>query len=556
VRRAQTNEGSRQVVGNGRRIDGHDPQRTRQAVVTVSGQPTARTAATAAFLLVTGLPGAFAAASAAWAAPQPAPQPAAQDRTAPEAETPAPWRLPRTAAAPTVAEPAPVAAPARRPAAPHVSPLVRRIHREAAGVEMLTEQLVEEREALRQLTAASEAGEAAWAAASEQYLAVRQRLEAWTRDSYAAYVAGGSAEPGPVTELTHQHTPGGTDEGSRLGAELAAATEAVGRTGDEYAARHRAVAWITATVRELGAEHGQRTTALERLQARHRSELAAARTITDRFNAALSRRYLGTATLAPGEAGRVVARMLRFALAQVGKPYVWGAEGPDSYDCSGLVQTSYATAGVGLPRTARPQYLATVPVPLRSLLPGDLLFFGPDRSNWNSIHHVAIYLGDGRMLHAPTPGDVVRIAPIWWAEFFGATRVVDANGAAGRPGIPAPARPAPGPSPDPSRPAPPPAPAPRPSPTDRPPARDDRPREPSPGARPGLVDPTCPTRLPLPLPSGLLDALTTGATPPAPACIPTALPDCRPGAFLVLVPRRLAVEVGPLGRITGELCRP
>jgi cell wall-associated NlpC family hydrolase len=137
------------------------------------------------------------------------------------------------------------------------------------------------------------------------------------------------------------------------------------------------------------------------------------------------------AGLVDGSTGPVAAGALaavRLALAQLGKPYVFGAEGPDTYDCSGLVQYAYGRAGIGLPRTARPQFRATRPVPPSQLLPGDLLFFATDKSNWDTIHHVGIYLGGGRMVHAPTTGDVVRVAPVWWAEYFGATRVVSAGG--------------------------------------------------------------------------------------------------------------------------------
>jgi hypothetical protein len=133
------------------------------------------------------------------------------------------------------------------------------------------------------------------------------------------------------------------------------------------------------------------------------------------------------------------------------------------------VQTAYAAAGVRLPRTARPQWRTTTAVPTSHLLAGDLLFFATDRSNWDSIHHVGIYLGGGRMLHAPTTGDVVRIAPVWWEEYFGATRVVPAVAGApvpppvGMPPVKPPKKPRPTPKPTP--PAASPTPTPTPTPT-------------------------------------------------------------------------------------------
>jgi cell wall-associated NlpC family hydrolase len=100
---------------------------------------------------------------------------------------------------------------------------------------------------------------------------------------------------------------------------------------------------------------------------------------------------------APSE---VAGRAIQYALGQVGKPYVWGATGPDAYDCSGLMLRAYESAGITLPRVARQQYWAGTQLPVRLAQPGDLLFWGYDTSNPDSIHHVAMYLGNGRMVEA------------------------------------------------------------------------------------------------------------------------------------------------------------
>ncbi|MGI5481152.1 C40 family peptidase [Streptomyces lavendofoliae] len=94
--------------------------------------------------------------------------------------------------------------------------------------------------------------------------------------------------------------------------------------------------------------------------------------------------------------------VLAFAEAQMGKPYVWGATGPSSYDCAGLTQAAWRAAGVDLPRSAREQAYAGTPVAPEDLRPGDLVFFHADAG------HVGIYTGDGRMIHAPGPGEDVR----------------------------------------------------------------------------------------------------------------------------------------------------
>ncbi|MBV8993999.1 MAG: C40 family peptidase [Pseudonocardiales bacterium] len=100
---------------------------------------------------------------------------------------------------------------------------------------------------------------------------------------------------------------------------------------------------------------------------------------------------------APSE---VAGRAIQYALGEVGKPYVWGATGPNAYDCSGLMLRAYESAGVTLPRVARQQYWAGAQLPVRQAQPGDLLFWGYDTSNPDSIHHVAMYLGNGRMVEA------------------------------------------------------------------------------------------------------------------------------------------------------------
>lgn len=105
------------------------------------------------------------------------------------------------------------------------------------------------------------------------------------------------------------------------------------------------------------------------------------------------------------------------ALAQVGKPYVWGATGPDAFDCSGLVQWAWARAGVALPRVAADQQAWAIHIPISQLAPGDLVFFG------NPAHHVGIYVGGGRMVDAPHTGANVSVVPIWWESLAGFGRV-------------------------------------------------------------------------------------------------------------------------------------
>ncbi|MFI5566076.1 NlpC/P60 family protein [Streptomyces sp. NPDC051740] len=116
--------------------------------------------------------------------------------------------------------------------------------------------------------------------------------------------------------------------------------------------------------------------------------------------------------------GPRAAEAVSYAYAKLGSPYVWGATGPDAFDCSGLVQAAYRSAGVSLPRTTYAQIDAGRRVTRSELRPGDLVFF------YSGISHVGIYVGDGRMIHAPNPSAPVRVAPIDEMPFAGATRVV------------------------------------------------------------------------------------------------------------------------------------
>jgi cell wall-associated NlpC family hydrolase len=118
-------------------------------------------------------------------------------------------------------------------------------------------------------------------------------------------------------------------------------------------------------------------------------------------------------------AGIAARRAVRFALGQLGVPYRWGGEGPQGFDCSGLVQAAYASAGVRLPRVAQAQFDAGPHLAAgEPLVAGDLVFFGPSPRD---VEHVGIYLADGRMIDAPHTGAVVRIEPLF-SDYVGATR--------------------------------------------------------------------------------------------------------------------------------------
>jgi cell wall-associated NlpC family hydrolase len=122
---------------------------------------------------------------------------------------------------------------------------------------------------------------------------------------------------------------------------------------------------------------------------------------------------LGGDTAASGRGAAAVAA----ARSALGKPYVWGASGPTGFDCSGLMQWSYAQAGVSLPRTSQAQRFAGRQVPLSEARPGDLVVYRADAS------HVGMYMGNGQVIHAPYPGAPVRYDPVGMMPVSSVTRV-------------------------------------------------------------------------------------------------------------------------------------
>ncbi|KMS79745.1 hypothetical protein ACH49_11275 [Streptomyces leeuwenhoekii] len=245
----------------------------------------------------------------------------------------------------------------------------------------------------------------------------------------AAQYRGGGL--GPAVQLALSEDPDGYLEGAalaeRMGSRQAAAVARV-RGQLREIERLRGAARVEVT--ELRSRRAE----LKRHRATINGKLDAARRLLSQLPAA-DRAGLGGA---PGRASRSAAgaresvpatgavrapdaraaAAVAYAHRKIGSPYVWGATGPDAFDCSGLVQAAYRAAGVALPRTTYAQIGAGRRVSRAELLPGDLVFFYP------GISHVGIYVGNGRMIHAPNPSAPVRSAPIDQMPFAGATRVV------------------------------------------------------------------------------------------------------------------------------------
>ena len=116
-------------------------------------------------------------------------------------------------------------------------------------------------------------------------------------------------------------------------------------------------------------------------------------------------------------ANTVGAQALQAAISRLGYPYIWGAAGPTSFDCSGLVMWAYQQVGISLPHFTVSQYNSGVHVSRNDLEPGDLIFF------FSNISHVGMYIGNGMMIDAPNFGEDVKVQPIYWNAFVGAVRI-------------------------------------------------------------------------------------------------------------------------------------
>ncbi|GAA0700277.1 C40 family peptidase [Streptomyces thermocarboxydus] len=286
--------------------------------------------------------------------------------------------------------------------------------------------------------------------ATEKYNGVKEKADSARRrlrdlqdETARAQARLNKAREALGTVAAAQYRSGGLDPALRLmlsddpdayldGAALAE------RAGSRH---HAELGRVRAQLREIEKLRGAARVEVRTLTAR-RDELGRhRRTITEKLSAAreaLSRmspeeraRITGDSLRAARSAGGTArdaalaqapnersAQAVASARQKLGSPYVWGATGPDAFDCSGLVLAAYRSAGVSLPRTTYAQIDAGRRVSPSELLPGDLVFF------YSGISHVGLYIGNGQMIHAPNPSAPVRVAPVDQMPFAGATRVV------------------------------------------------------------------------------------------------------------------------------------
>jgi cell wall-associated NlpC family hydrolase len=283
--------------------------------------------------------------------------------------------------------------PAPADAAPRGDPLDEKIAATAEALEVVVEQYNDLREGLRASRARADELTAQLEPLERQMEAHRERVGVIAATAYrgngvqplAALLAAASAndlvDPLLMLERLSREQEKILAELADSRKRLAAARRTVQALAAEQSARER----------QLSARKRQIETELARL-----SELRAGAARTDETLAAPVDR-------APNLPAGAAATAVRFAYAQLGKSYQWGADGPNGYDCSGLTSAAWRAAGVTLPHNAARQWRAVRHISRAERRPGDLIFY------YGDIHHVALYVGDGKIIHAPKPGERVRV---------------------------------------------------------------------------------------------------------------------------------------------------
>jgi cell wall-associated NlpC family hydrolase len=305
---------------------------------------------------------------------------------------------------------------------PSLAEVQRRVDALNAKVDGIVEEYSQSKIALRAASRRTAVAQARVRTAQAQLATIRRSMASVAA---AAYRAGGADQ---FVQLVSTSTPQTfLDRASSLdriaagqSTKLAAAATARHRLDSASRDAARELAASAAIAGRLATQKHQIQAALDEeqqllgsLKADERRRLdSARRAAAAAQRASRSRAFASYDGPATGRASVAV----REAYRQLGKPYSWGASGPNSFDCSGLTMWAWGKAGVSLPHSSQAQYGSGPHVSQGDLQPGDLVFYG------SPIHHVGIYIGGGNMINAPHSGDVVKIQPAFRDDYVGAVR--------------------------------------------------------------------------------------------------------------------------------------
>jgi cell wall-associated NlpC family hydrolase len=281
-------------------------------------------------------------------------------------------------------------------------------------LEVVTEQVNEAQVTLQQQQAAADTAGAAVTAAQAQLADLDEQMRQVARSAFTgenlsrfnALMTSGSADEFLAQVNTLDAIAGHVNEIlEQVSAAATAAAEAKTAADTATAAARATLDDVTAQQADLQSQIAEYKAQYDRLSAAQKVEV----------NAAHAGPVLTQAAdvPAPTQAAQVAVDT---ALAQLGDPYVWGAGGPNAFDCSGLTQYAYAAAGVQLPHSSAVQSTMGTAVPRSQLQPGDLVFF------YSPVSHVGMYIGNGQMVHAATFGSPVQVTSVDMKGYAGARR--------------------------------------------------------------------------------------------------------------------------------------
>jgi cell wall-associated NlpC family hydrolase len=283
-------------------------------------------------------------------------------------------------------------------------------------LEVVTEQLNEAQETLAQQRAAADAAGATVAAAQAQLAGLDAQMRqiavsAFTGENlsrFNALMSSSSADEFIAQVSTLDAIAGHTND---VLAEVTAAAQAAAQAKADADA---AAAAAQQTLDDVSSRQADLTAQIADYQAQY-----------DALSAAQQQevvvQHAGPVLEAPATvvaSSEAAQTAVDTAMAQRGDPYVWGAGGPDSFDCSGLTQYAYAAAGISLPHSSAAQSRMGTAVSRADLQPGDLVFF------YSPVSHVGMYIGNGQMVHASTAGSPVLVTTVDMSGYVGARRLV------------------------------------------------------------------------------------------------------------------------------------
>ncbi len=290
-------------------------------------------------------------------------------------------------------------------------------------LEVVTEQFNEARETLATQQAAAQAAGATLEQAAAALGQAQQQVRglarsAWTGEglsSFQALLTSDSADDFVDRMSTLQLVAGHQNDilSAAAGANVAAA-QAQATAQDAAAQAQATYDEVAAQQSALQKQVAEYQAVYDRLSAAEKRAAASAAPVQHASRAEREPAAASGPVVASSQAAQVAVNA---ALAQRGKPYVWAASGPGSFDCSGLTAYAYKAAGIGLPHSSALQARVGQAVGRANLQPGDLVFF------YSPVSHVGIYIGNGQMVHAPTSGDVVKVASIDQMPFAGGRRI-------------------------------------------------------------------------------------------------------------------------------------